>query len=329
MLALLTMLAALLSLSLGIVQLTPMQVLRILGSGERDSLEARILFYSRLPRTLGCLLCGAALAMSGAVIQSVLRNPLAAPNVIGVNAGAGFAAALCCALFPYSPTVVPAAAFLGALGGVLLVLAIGEKTGASRLTLILSGIAVSAMFTGGIDLVITLAPDALTGYTDFRVGTFSSVTMARVQPAAAVILPAAVLVCLMARSAEILSLGDDTARSLGLRIRPVRILLLAAAAALTGAAVTIAGLIGFVGLLVPHTVRGVTKGELFPLFLCSALGGACFITICDLASRTLFLPYEIPVGIILSLLGGPFFLWLILGTGHDRLRKGGHRHAGM
>ncbi len=328
LLAVLAVCAAAMSILLGPVRLSPEAVAAVLAGGERDSAAARIILYSRIPRTLGCLLAGSALALSGAIIQTVLRNPLAAPNIIGVNTGAGFAVALCCALFPLRTEILPAAAFAGAFAGVLLVLLIGERTGASRLTLVLAGIAVSAIFSGAVDLVVTFVPDALTGYTDFRIGGFSAVTMAKDAPAAAVILPAALLSFLLSGPMEILSLGEDTAKSLGLRVRPLRILLLAAAAALAGAAVTIAGLLGFVGLVVPHAVRRKTRGEMFPLLLLSALGGAGFVTAADLLARTLFSPYEIPVGIVLSFCGGPFFLWLVLGMRREKRVKGGHGNAG-
>lgn len=311
-LVILVLAAAIMSILLGPVRLPLQSVVKVLTGEDRSSTAARIILYTRLPRTFGCLLTGSALALSGSIIQTVLGNPLAAPNIIGVNSGAGFAVVLCCALLPGNMNILPAAAFAGAFVSVLLVLMIGERAEASRLTLVLAGIAVSAIFSGAVDLVVTLVPDSIVGYTDFRIGGFTSVTMRKVLPAAAVIIPAAVIGWFMAGSAEILSLGEDTAKSLGLRVRPLRIALLAIAAALAGAAVTISGLIGFVGLIVPHAVRRRTKGEILPLFVLSSLGGALLVTVADLAARTLFSPYEIPVGIMLSLCGGPFFLWLVL-----------------
>ncbi len=314
LLVFLVLAAAMISILLGSVSLPLNTVFKVLTGTDKSSTAAQIILYSRLPRTLGCLTAGSALALAGAIIQTVLGNPLAAPNIIGVNSGAGFAVVLCCALFPKSINVVPAAAFAGAFVSVFLVLMIGERTSASRLTLVLAGIAVSAVFSGAVDLVVTLVPESLSGYTDFRIGGFASLTMIKVIPALAVILPAAVISFLLAGQAEILSMGEDTAKSLGLRVRPVRIALLACAAALAGSAVTVSGLLGFVGLIVPHAVRRTTKGEILPLFLLSALGGAFFVTAADVAARTLFAPYEIPVGIVLSLCGGPFFLWLVLGS---------------
>ena len=314
--------AAAMSLCLGPVRLPLRDVFSVfMGIGARESVAGKILLYSRLPRTCGCLLAGAALSASGAVIQTVLDNPLAAPNVIGVNAGAGLAVTLCGVFLPLKAGLMPLAAFLGALCAVLLVLFIGERTGASRLTLILAGVAVSAVFTGGVELVISLVPDALGAYADFRVGGFAGVTIQRVLPAAPVIVIALAAVLALSGDMDVLALGDDTARSLGLRTRPVRFLLLTCAAALAGAAVSIAGLLGFVGLIVPHGVRKLTGGESLWLVLCSALGGAALVAVCDLLARLVFAPYELPVGVLLSFIGGPFFLYVIL------RQRGGRRRA--
>ena len=164
--------------------------------------------------------------MSGAIIQSVLANPLAAPNIIGVNAGAGLAVALSCALVPSAVWMTPLAAFLGAFAGVMLVLGISERTGASRISLILAGVAISNIFSAGIDAIITLAPDALTGYSDFRIGGLSGVTMRQLGPACAIILPAMLLALSLSGQLDVLALGSETAQSLGLPVRRVRMLLL-------------------------------------------------------------------------------------------------------
>ena len=164
-LALAVLCAAVLSLCLGARQLAPGAVLRaLLGiAGSAESAAVSIVRFVRLPRMIGCLLAGAALAASGAVIQTVLANPLAAPNIIGVNSGAGLGAAVCCALAPGAAALTPLAAFLGAFGGVSLVIALSRRAGASRMTLVLAGVAVSGMLSAGVDLVLTLVPDALVG----------------------------------------------------------------------------------------------------------------------------------------------------------------------
>lgn len=312
--------SAVLSMCAGTVFLSPDEVVASLSDPQTDSIYAQIVRFARLPRTCGCLLAGAALAVSGAVIQSVLSNPLAAPNIIGVNSGAGFAVAVCGALAPTAVTLLPIAAFAGALGGVLLVLFLSERTGASRITLVLAGVAVSSLFSAGIDAVITFVPDALAGYSDFRIGGLSNLSMARIRPASRIILIAFLVIFSLTHELDILMLGSDTAHSLGLPVKPIRLILLAAAAALAGAAVSFCGLLGFVGLIVPHIMRRLAGEENLPLLAASALGGAAFLTFCDLISRTLFSPYELSVGIVLACVGAPFFLWLLLRN------RGGEEH---
>jgi iron complex transport system permease protein len=322
-LAALVLVAAVLSLCLGAVDLTPAEVCSALASlltGQSPTTAAeRIVLLARLPRTCGCLLAGVALAVSGAMIQSVLSNPLAAPNIIGVNSGAGLMVALSCALFPKATAYVPLMAFVGALAGVLLVLLIAERTGAAKITLVLAGVAVSSMFSAGIDAIVTFFPQALNGYSDFRIGGFSGLSMTKLRPAFWVILVALVLAFSLADEMDVLTLGSDTARSLGLPVKQYRLALLAIAAALSGAAVSFCGLLGFVGLIVPHMMRRLVGEESRPLLAACALGGAALLTLCDLLARTLFAPYELPVGIVLSLAGGPFFIWLLLGQRGGRL----------
>ena len=279
---------------------------------------ARIILHIRLPRTLAALTSGAALACAGVLIQGVLGNPLAGPNVIGVNAGAGFMTLLVSCLFPHALRWLPWAAFAGALGTSLLIFLLADRTGASRMTIILAGVTVSAILSSASDLITSLAPEAALGMSSFMIGGFSGITYERLMNGVVYILPALFTSLLLARSLDLLGLGDDVAASLGLRVRRMRLLLLGLASLLAGAAVSFSGLLGFVGLLVPHMVRRVTGSEHRYLLPLSALAGSAFVLLCDTAARTLFAPYELPVGILLSLIGGPFFLWLLL-----RQRKGG------
>ena len=306
-LILLTVLAALASICFGPVFVSPALLPKILLGQLTGTTEAKIVLLARLPRTAGCLLAGMALAVSGAVIQSVLHNPLAAPNIIGVNSGAGLMVVLVGAVAPYALWLTPLAAFFGALVGVLVVLFIAERTGASRITLVLAGVAVSNIFSAGIDAVITFFPDAVLGYSDFRIGGLTNLSFDKLRPAFWVI-----LLLSLTSELDILALGSDTARSLGLPVKQLRLLFLALAAALAGAAVSFCGLLGFVGLIVPHIMRRCIGEDSRPLLLSCALGGAALLTLCDLAARLLFAPFEVPVGIVLSLAGGPFFIWLLL-----------------
>ena len=254
LLAGLVLVSSIANLAFGAVSIPPGEVVAaLLGWGRGTT--AAIVLYARLPRLCGCLLAGAALACSGVIIQGVLNNPLAAPNVIGVNSGAGLATALCCALAPGSVGLTPVAAFFGALAGVLLVLFISERAGAARITLVLAGVAMSSIFSAGIDAVVTFCPDALAGYTDFRIGGVKNLSMARLAPAFWVILIALLLALSLSNELDLLLLGRETAQSLGLPAKWLRLVLLMLAAALAGAAVSFAGLLGFVGLLTPHILR--------------------------------------------------------------------------
>ncbi len=299
-------LAALASLFLGSAALTPAELFSGIGTA-----AGRIFWFVRVPRTAGCLLAGAALSAAGCVIQNVLANPLASPNIIGVNAGAGLAVTVCCAWGVLSGWATAAAAFGGAFLAVLAVSAAAKFVGASRTTVILAGVAVNATLGAVSDTVTNLVPDAAVLSSDFRVGGFGSVTTARLVPAGILILLALGAVLLLTNELEILSLGEETARSLGLNAGRMRTVFLALAAVLCGAAVSFAGLLGFVGLIVPHAVRrfaGTECGRLLPL---CALWGGTFVTVCDLIARLAFQPKELPVGILLSALGGPFFLYIL------------------
>jgi len=280
-----------------------------------------IFWYVRLPRTAGCLLSGAALAVSGAVIQGVLHNKLASPSIIGVNAGAGLAVTVCCALGALSGWAIAGAAFLGAMAAVLAIVFVAEKAGASRTTVILGGVAVNAFLNAISEGLVTLVPEAGMLAGDFRVGGFGSLSHVRLIPAGALILAALALVFLLHNELDVLALGEETAGSLGLNVKKIRTLLLILAAMLSGSAVSFGGLLGFVGLVVPHAMRKIVGSESRLLLPMCALGGAAFVTLCDTAARVVFSPFELPVGILLSALGGPCFLLLLL------KQKGGRTHA--
>lgn len=316
----LLLLSSLAGIFLGAVGLSPAQILADISQSGLSKSE-RILLYVRLPRVLGTLLAGAALAVSGAIIQAVLGNPIAAPNIIGVNAGAGFFTVLCLAAFPNFLNILPAAAFFGAFAAVMLVYGIAKKTGASKMTLVLSGVAVSSFMNAASDTVITLFPDVLTGFSSFRAGSVSGLSLAKIFPAWIYILVGIIAAFLLSHDLDILSLGDKTAQSLGLNVSLMRFIFLAAAALLAGAAVSFSGLIGFVGLVVPHIVRrlsGTSENRII-IPLCAIFGGT-FVNVCDIASRTIFAPYELPLGICISYIGAPFFIYLLI-------RKKGGKHG--
>ena len=304
--------AALLSVCLGASSLTLPQLWRALVSGPDHTPAARILWYVRLPRTAACLLAGAGLAVSGAVIQKVLANNLASPGIIGVNAGAGLAVAACCAFGTYAAWAVAGASFAGAMAATFLVVIVARKSNASRTTVVLGGVAVTACLNAVTETIVTMVPDAALASVDFRVGGFSAVNQSRLLPAAVLIVGGIAAICTLTNELDVLSLGDDTAHALGMKVAPMRNGMLTLAAMLAGTAVSFAGILGFVGLIVPHMARRIAGNDSGRLIPFSALLGAGFVTICDLASRLIFAPYELPTGILMSFLGGPFFIWLLL-----------------
>ena len=320
LLVLLTAVSAGLGLLCGSVEIDLAKAIGDLVSGS-TSAEATILLHVRLPRMLGGLLAGAALATAGVIIQAMLGNPLAGPNIIGVNAGAGLAAVICCAALPTMTGIVPFAALIGAFGAMVLVYTIARKTGASRITLVLAGVTINSILGAASDSITTLVPDALMGANTFRMGSLAGVTLANLLAAVLLIAPAIVVTLLMSNELDVLALGDDTARTLGMSVRPARLLFMILAAALAGGAVSFCGLLGFVGLIVPHMARTLVGTESRYLLPTAGLLGASFLTLCDLITRILFAPFEFPVGIIMAFLGGPFFLWLLI------RQKGGNKRV--
>ena len=304
--------SAVASLCLGAAGLPLSKLWSALMSGPDESAAARILWYARMPRTLACILAGAGLSVSGAVIQKVLNNSLASPGIIGVNAGAGLAVAVCCALGALAGWAVAGAAFVGALIATFLVVLTARKSHASRTTVVLAGVAVTACLNAVTETIRTMVPDAALASQDFRVGGFHAVNTARLIPAGILIVLAVIAVCTLTNELELLTLGDDTAHALGLRVNPMRNGLLTLAALLAGASVSFAGLLGFVGLIVPHIARKLTGSESGRLIPFCALAGGGFVALCDLIARVIFAPYELPTGILMSFLGGPFFIWLLV-----------------
>ncbi len=315
------LLCAILGLCLGSSQVDLVSALSSLFKGDTAPAGARILLYFRLPRVCASLLAGMALAVSGVLIQAVLSNPLAAPNIIGVNAGAGFFTFLTMAVFPGVSALRPWGAFVGAVLATLIIYAVAAAAGAGKLTILLAGVAVSSIFTAGLNAVKTFFPDTLYNGSSFLIGGFSGVSLSDLSPAWAMILPALLLAFLLSRQIDVLCLGEETAQSLGLPVQGVRFALILLACVLAGSAVSFSGLLSFVGLLSPHICRRLFGTSHRVLVASSALLGAGLVTLCDLLSRLLFAPYEIPVGILLSLLGGPFFLFLLLrGRGGKRVK---------
>ena len=308
-------------LCLGPQRYTLPQLLSALVQRESSDPVWRVLAYVRGPRLLAGLFAGSALAVAGALLQAVLNNAMASPNVIGVNAGAGFFALLAAALVPEKATAAQLASFLGALGCAMLVYGLARLTGLSRTTLVLSGLAISGMFNAGINAIRLLWPESVSGTPGFLVGGLSGVTVKMLELALPYLIAGFLAAFCLSADLNVLCIGEESAQSLGLNVERTRFLGILAAALLAGAAVSFAGLLSFVGLLAPHITRRLIGSDHRILLPASALLGAICVVGCDLPSRLLFSPFELPVGILLSLIGGPFFLALLL------RHKGGRVYA--
>lgn len=320
-LVLLCLLLAWASILLGSAHLAPKDVLHALLTGPNGTTAGAIVWYARLPRTIACLLCGSALAVSGCAIQAVLGNPLASPGIIGVNAGAGLAVTALCAAGVVSGWAIAAGSFAGAFCAAMTITLAARHAGASRSTVILGGTALNSVLGALREVLTSLWPDSAVLSADFRLGGFGSVSMERIVPAGILIAIGLLLILTLHNELDLFTLGEETAQSLGLRVPVFRTVLLLLAAALAGASVSISGLLGFVGLIVPHIARRLVGSQSKHLLPASALLGSALVTGCDLLGRLIAAPYELSAGIFLALLGGPFFL-VLLGK-----RRGGHSHA--
>ncbi len=322
LLVLLLTLSIFASILLGSVPLSPLHVLRCLTGLDTTSTAYILVNTVRLPRAAGACLAGMGLAVSGVILQGVMNNSLASPNTIGVNSGAGFAVMLALMSGGNYTSAVPAAAFAGALATSLVIFGLAYMADSSRTTIILAGITVSSFLSAGINTVKLLDTDITINLTTFMVGSLSGITFDTLKLPAAAIVIALLLSFLLARPLNVLGLGDDIARSLGLNVVLMRMLLLVLSSVLSGCVVSYAGLLSFVGLIVPHICRRLFGNDARYLLPCSALIGACLVLLCDILGRVLFAPFELPAGILMYFIGGPFFLYLLF------KKKGGRRvHA--
>jgi iron complex transport system permease protein len=289
-----------------------------------DRLGHSVLWDVRFPRVVLAALIGASLGVAGAIMQGVFGNPLAEPGTIGVSAGAavGAAASIVLGVSTFGSWSVTVAAFAGGVVSTFVVYAVARAGGRTEvITLILTGIAINAFTGAAIGMLTFYSTDAqLRSITFWNLGSAASATwsaVAAVAPFAAV----GLLISLrLARSLDLLALGERPARHLGVNVERLRIVSILVVGALTAAAVAVAGAISFVGLVVPHLIRMIAGPGHRVLIPASALGGATLLVSADLLARTAAAPAEIPLGSITALLGGPFFLYLILRT---RRRQGG------
>ena len=297
------------SLSLGAVAMSPNQLwLALIRRG--DELYQTILWDLRLPRTLAALLVGAALGMSGSLLQGMLKNGLASPFLLGISAGAGLAAVAMLSLGVLQ-TWIPLGAWMGGLLTTILVYFLAyRRDGISVERLILGGVAVSSLFGAVQSVLLLIAEDGqIQAALNWLIGSLNGRGWSEVTISGSYISVALLAGCLLARAVNLLNLGDELATGLGVSVWRSRILIGATATLLAAGAVSIGGLIGFVGLIVPHGIRLIVGTDYRAVLPLSAIGGALVLSFADLLSR--LGAVEIPVGAVTALLGSPLFIYLL------------------
>ncbi len=287
----------------------------ILHPSDSDMASA-IIWKIRVPRVLAGLLAGMGLAAAGCVFQGMLRNPLADPYTLGISGGAAFGAAVVMLWGgAHSHALLPAGAFAGTVLSVLLVYAATVRKSFSLSSLILSGVIIGFLFSSLVLLLVAIVnPQRLQGALVWLMGDLSGSSSSLAKYASLVIVPGTTLLVFAARELNVLMLGDEKARTLGISPGKVKGILFLIASLITGACVALGGIIAFVGLIIPHMVRPITGNDHRILIPASALGGASFLVLCDTAARTVIAPIELPVGVITGLAGGIFFLYLLFTT---------------
>lgn len=321
-----TLAVLVLAVGSGSVYVAPGQILATVGSalrGEELAGVQVIVWQMRLPRVLTAALVGGALALAGAMYQGVFRNPLADPYLLGTASGAGFGATLVAAFSASVPLLAsvgaPLTAFAFALGTVLLVAALArDGTSLPTVRLILAGVVVGSIFTAATSFLMVVSREQAAGMLARLLGGFGFSGWPDVWIMVAFTLPAALLAGAFARALDLLQLGEEGAALLGLPVEAVKYLMLGVATLVTAAAVSVAGIIGFVGLIVPHAVRLALGPRHRQLLAMAPLWGAAFLVLADLLARSLAGPVEVPVGIVTAIVGGPFFLLLLQGRGRSQ-----------
>ncbi|NOU94530.1 iron chelate uptake ABC transporter family permease subunit [Paenibacillus sp. LMG 31456] len=271
----------------------------------------KIIMNLRLPRVLIGLLTGACLAASGALLQGVMKNPLADPGIIGVSAGGGLAAIIAMIVLPQFSYLLPVLAFAGSFITAVIIYMLAWDKGASPLKIILAGVAINALLGAIMNGIMVLFSDRVQAVLPWLAGGLSGRSWHHLEFMAPYAIIGLVLSAFSIKSSNLLLLGDDSAKLLGQKVELHRVLIILLAALLAGVAVSVAGLIGFVGLVVPHAIRLLTGEDYRYLLPLSIVGGATLVVLADTIARSWFDPIELPVGILLAGLGAPFFLYLL------------------
>lgn len=320
------------SITNGQYQLSPADLIGVLLRGvgidsawaPEASTDYGVIYSIRLPRLVLGLLVGAALAVSGVLMQAIFGNPLADAGVVGVSSGAalGAAASITLGLASFGMWTTPVFAFLGGLAAVLAVYFISRSGGRTEVvTLLLTGIAINAIAGAGMAFLTFLGTTSTREQIVFwQLGSLNGALWSHTALVAPLVAVGIIVALVVSRRLDLFALGERTARHLGLNVEALRIVVIVTVAVLVCAAVAFAGIIGFAGLVVPHLMRMIIGPAHLPLMIASALGGSLLIALADLVARTAVPLADLPIGMITALVGGPFFLWLLVRT---RRRSGG------
>lgn len=309
-----TLLLMLVALSTGDVALSLPQTLRLLFQPDASP-QSFILHELRLPRVVLALLAGSGLGMAGLIMQTLVRNPLASPDTLGVTTGASAGALIWLSFFSlqYGSALMPWAAMAGAASAIGLIFLLSWRKGLTPLRLILTGVGVSALAGAVVTLVLVFSPLTTTfSAWVWLSGSVYAATWDKVLRLLAIYLWALPLVIFLLRYLKTLQLNDELATGLGVRVLPLRVLLLLGCVVLSGGAIAVVGAMAFVGLIAPHIARLVVRNGFFGQALVTLCCGGSMVVMADLLARILFRPADLPAGIFVALAGAPFFLWLLI-----------------
>jgi iron complex transport system permease protein len=315
----------LLAVGIGAVRVPPLSFVKLIlhDIGIRsvplpDARDVTIIVLLRLPRLLSALLVGSALAVCGVAMQGLFRNPMASPEILGISAGGSLGAviAITSGLASWSLVTMPLFTIAGALLSALMIYLLSTSRGTtSLLFIVISGLAISSLFNGLTSALLLFSKEyEVSQYIFWTMGGLDGRTWQHILFSAPLLVPGIVAISFFARELNLLTLGEEGALSLGVRVERTKRILLALCAIVTGVAISVTGPIGFVGLLIPHLFRFLVGADHRSLIPASALGGALFLVLCDLLGRSILPPFEIRVGIITAILGSPYLLSLIVRT---------------
>jgi iron complex transport system permease protein len=313
----LLVLAVLFSVSVGSVNIPLGDILR--GIMEEETGSIGIIRTIRIPRVIMGILVGANLSVAGVLLQGVMRNPLADPGITGISSGASVVVMLIMLYFPASAHMIPLYGFLGGMLACIMIYSLAWKSGITAVRIILAGVAVNAILGGISSMISILNSENLAGVLTWMNGNLGKKSWNEVRLMAVYTAVGLALAIPMAKSCNLLALGDKNVKSLGINPNLHRIMISVVAVFLAGISTSFAGVIGFVGLVVPHVARLLMGSDHKILIPFSAVLGSFVLVVADTIGRTVTAPYEIPVGVIMSVFGGPFFLYL--------LRKGGDSYG--